>query len=500
MSIQVQYRRGTNSENNTFTGALAEITVDTTNWVLRLHDGVTVGGAQTLIGNSAIQTLSNKTLAAPTITGNITGNVVPVANLVYSLGSPDKMWASVYVGGNTIYLGSLQLKDIGGNTFAVYTSDGTTQANIDVGNIDVSAITQGNTTIGISQANGNAYITVTGTSNVAVFTTTGLNITGTISANGNITGGNLLTDGLISATGNITGNYFLGNGSLLTGVAASYGNANVVANLAALGSNPVSTTGNVTGNYFLGNGSLLTGVAASYGNANVVANLAALGTNPVSTTGNITGGYFVGNGSQLTGIAASYSDANVATFLAAYGSNTISTTGNITAGNVLGGANVNAITHTGTTVSVTGNITAGNVLGGANVNATLFTGTTVSVTGNITSSYFIGNGSLLTGISGGGGAFAWAIANSNITMSANNGYFVDTTGGAKTMTLPASASIGDTIRINDLAGTFASNNLTVARNGGNIQGVAEDLVVSVNQSSFGLAYSNGTYGWKLLEL
>ena len=473
MSTQVQYRRGTNSENNTFTGALAEITVDTTNWVLRLHDGVTVGGAQTLIGNSAIQTLSNKTLAAPTITGNITGNVVPVANLVYSLGAPDKMWASVYVGGNTIYLGSLQLKDIGGNTFAVYTSDGTTQANIDVGNIDVSAITQGNTTIGISQANGNAYITVTGTSNVAVFTTTGLNITGTISANGNITGGNLLTDGLISATGNITGNYFLGNGSLLTGVAASYGNANVVANLAALGSNPVSTTGNITGNYFLGNGSLLTGVAASYGNANVVANLAALGTNPVSTTGNITGGYFVGNGSQLTGIAASYSNANVATFLAAYGSNTISTTGNIT---------------------------AGNVLGGANVNATLFTGTTVSVTGNITSSYFIGNGSLLTGISGGGGAFAWAIANSNITMSANNGYFVDTTGGAKTMTLPSSASIGDTIRINDLAGTFASNNLTVARNGGNIQGVAEDLVVSVNQSSFGLAYSNGTYGWKLLEL
>ena len=140
------------------------------------------------------------------------------------------------------------------------------------------------------------------------------------------------------------------------------------------------------------------------------------------------------------------------------------------------------------------------MLGGANVNATLFTGTTVSVTGNITSSYFIGNGSLLTGISGGGGAFAWAIANSNITMSVNNGYFVDTTGGAKTMTLPSSASIGDTIRINDLAGTFASNNLTVARNGGNIQGVAEDLVVSVNQSSFGLAYSNGTYGWKLLEL
>jgi hypothetical protein len=51
---------------------------------------------------------------------------------------------------------------------------------------------------------------------------------------------------------------------------------------------------------------------------------------------------------------------------------------------VLGGANVNATTHTGTTVSVTGNITGGNVLGGANVNATLFTGTTVSMSGNVT--------------------------------------------------------------------------------------------------------------------
>jgi hypothetical protein len=52
---------------------------------------------------------------------------------------------------------------------------------------------------------------------------------------------------------------------------------------------------------------------------------------------------------------------------------------------VLGGANVNATTHTGDTVSVSGNITGGNVLGGANVNATLLSGTTVSVTGNVVS-------------------------------------------------------------------------------------------------------------------
>ena len=57
---------------------------------------------------------------------------------------------------------------------------------------------------------------------------------------GNIESGN------VSATGNITANYFIGNGSLLTGLASSYGNADVAANLAAFGSNPISTTGSIT--------------------------------------------------------------------------------------------------------------------------------------------------------------------------------------------------------------------------------------------------------------
>jgi plastocyanin len=97
-------------------------------------------------------------------------------------------------------------------------------------------------------------------------------------------------------------------------------------------------------------------------------------------------------------------------------------------------------------------------------------------------------------------ALTWNIANSNATMTASNGYFVDTSGGAKTMTLPSSATLGDTIRINDLAGSFSTNNLTVARNGHKIQGNTSDLLIDVNQSSFGLVYSNSTYGWKVLEL
>ena len=45
MASQVQYRRGTNAQNAAFTGALAEITVDTTNGTLRVHDAITPGGS-----------------------------------------------------------------------------------------------------------------------------------------------------------------------------------------------------------------------------------------------------------------------------------------------------------------------------------------------------------------------------------------------------------------------------------------------------------------------
>jgi hypothetical protein len=102
--------------------------------------------------------------------------------------------------------------------------------------------------------------------------------------------------------------------------------------------------------------------------------------------------------------------------------------------------------------------------------------------------------------SGGGSSITWYIANANTTIVSSSGYFVDTSSGPKTMTLPASATLGDTIRFNDLAGTFSSNNLTVAANGNKIQGLAQDLLANINQSSFGLVYSNSTYGWKVLEL
>ena len=44
MTTQVQLRRGTTAEHASFTGAVAELTVDTTLNELVLHDGATAGG------------------------------------------------------------------------------------------------------------------------------------------------------------------------------------------------------------------------------------------------------------------------------------------------------------------------------------------------------------------------------------------------------------------------------------------------------------------------
>jgi predicted secreted protein len=61
MATQVQLRRGSSSENDAFTGALGEVTVDTTNDTLRVHDGSTAGGFQSakLTGTQDI-TLNNQ--------------------------------------------------------------------------------------------------------------------------------------------------------------------------------------------------------------------------------------------------------------------------------------------------------------------------------------------------------------------------------------------------------------------------------------------------------
>jgi hypothetical protein len=76
MATQVQFRRGTTTQNNAFTGAVGEITYDTEVKTLRLHDGTSAGGGSILANLGATQTMLNKTMS----TGSTwAGNVVALA-------------------------------------------------------------------------------------------------------------------------------------------------------------------------------------------------------------------------------------------------------------------------------------------------------------------------------------------------------------------------------------------------------------------------------------
>ena len=92
-----------------------------------------------------------------------------------------------------------------------------------------------------------------------------------------------------------------------------------------------------------------------------------------------------------------------------------------------------------------------------------------------------------------------SVVTSNTTMVAGRGYFVNTTSGAITMTLPSSASIGDTISIKDYAETFGTNSLTIARNSHKIQGATNNSVIDTNRASVTLVYVDATQGWIYTE-
>jgi hypothetical protein len=97
-----------------------------------------------------------------------------------------------------------------------------------------------------------------------------------------------------------------------------------------------------------------------------------------------------------------------------------------------------------------------------------------------------------------GGGTSWqAVQSGNFNASAGEGYFVNTSGGAITATLPASPTIGQTIKFIDYAGTFDTNNLTVGRNGKNIQGLAENLTVNQERAGLALVFTDNTQGWLL---
>ena len=361
-----------------------------TQWKLITDDPIIIGTTalsftQNYMANSISAGTSNVVVnsnANVTVSSAGTANVLTVSN------------TGAFVSGVVSATGNVFANYFIGNG-ACLTGVVTSLANINNGTSNVTVVSSG----------GNVTVGIDGNGNIAEFSTTGIRITGVVSASGNVTGANLTTAGLITATGNVIG------GNILTAGAMSSTGNGIHGNVLTAGL--ISATGNVTG------GNLIAGTGAS-GNitgANVIT------ANTVTATANITGGNILTTGlisatSTITS-AANITGGNIST------AGVVTATGNIRGGNIL----------TGGLVTATGNVTGGNLFTSGLISATanitggnILTVGSVSATGNVTGNFFIGNGAFLTGITGGGGGGGSNIANGatvidipvssgNITMS-----------------------------------------------------------------------------------
>ena len=99
------------------------------------------------------------------------------------------------------------------------------------------------------------------------------------------------------------------------------------------------------------------------------------------------------------------------------------------------------------------------------------------------------------------GSVNWqtSIKTATFTAASGEGYFCNTSGGAFTVNLPSSPSVGDIVAIKDYASTFNAENLTIGRGGSNMNGNAGDTIRSTNNESLTLVYADATKGWLAVE-
>ena len=272
-----------------------------------------------------------------------------------------------------------------------FTSSGNITANYLFGNgsqltgIDATSIQNGTSAVSVISSGGNVRANVAGAT-VQVLSTGGADITGYVTASGNVTGGNLIT------TGNVYAQAIINNGvsnstKIELGEAVGIIAITINGNSTQFGPGGTITLGGasqIVGGTFGGSGLTLGtsqtdlfqnrggNVTVKVGTGGTIANTWTFAQDGSFTSpGNVTGNYILGNGSQLTGIDATSiqnGSPDVRTF----------NNGNVTV-SAAGTANVLVVTSTGANIAGTlnngtGNANLGNV-GATNVVATNLTGT-----------------------------------------------------------------------------------------------------------------------------
>jgi len=155
--------------------------------------------------------------------------------------------------------------------------------------------------------------------------------------------------------------------------------------------------------------------------------------------------------------------------------------------------NINKVSDDTTIIKKCGSTTT---VGSGSGNTVVVCGSTVTI-GRCGGTVALASGASQSGF-GRSGSVNWqtgSIKTGNFNAASGEGYFVNTTSGAVTATLPSSPSAGDIVAFSDYTRTFATNNLTIGRNSEPIGGVANDAILNVNGQAITLVYVDGTEGW-----
>jgi hypothetical protein len=262
----------------------------------------------------------------------------------------------------------------------------------------------------VFNVNTDGNITINGNNQVSIATNAILNspnITNatatSLSATGNITGGNILFgNGIVSGTGNIYANKIFAN---------IQGNVDAAGNLYEvqfnttgdqLGANANFTYDFANNVLTIANGNIVGGNLLINNNISATGNITNSGF--ISAVGNVTAPWFIGNVDATTLSASGNIVGGNIDAVGLLTAGNISTAGNVNSGNILNSGiissvgNITAPEFTGnvsaTTVSASGNIDAGNLMVAGNVSAV----------GNVTAPTFFGNlvGNITGNIDAGG--------------------------------------------------------------------------------------------------
>jgi hypothetical protein len=91
------------------------------------------------------------------------------------------------------------------------------------------------------------------------------------------------------------------------------------------------------------------------------------------------------------------------------------------------------------------------------------------------------------------GGLTYVVKTANYTTFDKEGVLADTSGGAFTVTLPATPATGAQVVVADAGANWGTNNLTVGRNGSTIGGLAENLICDITGASVQFVYDGSTW-------